>query len=110
MSMMMMIIIMNMIADAFTWGSAFLGRQTDSGRDRAPSGSKLLRVRGLVLCLGRQRQSLPATGKTERWKKAKYMGGGGGEDGTKWKVQSKRQAEKSKSKMFILLPRLATDT
>lgn len=42
--------------------------QPDSGRDRAPSGSKLLQVRGLVLCLGRQRQSLPATGKMERWK------------------------------------------
>lgn len=109
----MMIIIMNMIADAFTWGSVFLGRQTDSGRDRAPSGSKLLRVRGLVLCLGRQRQSLPATGK-ERQKDGKrqsiWQEGGRGEDGTKWKVQSKRQAEKSKSKMFILLPRLATDT
>lgn len=47
--------------------------QADSGRDRAPSGSKLLRVRGLVLCLGRRRQSLSATGKTERWKEAKYM-------------------------------------
>lgn len=42
--------------------------QPDSGRDRAPSGLKLLQLRGLVLCLGRQRQSLPATGKMETWK------------------------------------------
>lgn len=105
MSMMMMIIIMNMIADAFTWGSVFLGRQTVAETERRLARNCCECVVWFFV-LAAEDKVCRQQGKLKDGKKQSVWE----EEGTKWKVQSKRQAEKSKSKMFILPPRLATDT